>query len=277
MIDGKLIKKELLKELKEKTKGLIPPLSMVILQVGNNPASNIYVKSKKKLCSSLGYEVTHIQFDEDVKQEEIIKVIDELNDNKGVDGIFLQLPIPKHLDSGYIQNRIRVDKDIDGLSDENIGKLAHNNPCLVPSTAQGIVDMLDYYKVPLEGKKVVIIGRSDLVGKPLMLEMINRNATVTLCHSKTKNLKEETVKADILVVAIGKPKFITKEYVKENSYVIDVGINRLEDGSIVGDVDYDDVLEKTNNITPVPGGVGQMTVYEVANNVYKARMLKKIK
>ena len=187
------------------------------------------------------------------------------------------MPIPKSLDTKRIQNAIMPDKDVDGLTDINMGKLVHNRESLVPCTPIGIIDLLDYYNIPIEGKNVVIIGRSDLVGKPMATLMTNRNATVTLCHSKTSNLEFYTKSADILVAAIGIPKYIKKNMVKEGAVIIDVGINRMEDNSLCGDVDFDNVKDKVSYITPVPGGVGQMTVAELAVNTYKAHILRKNK
>ena len=192
-----------------------------------------------------------------------------------VDGILMQLPIPKRFNVKKIQNAILPYKDVDGLTDVNMGRLFHNEDSLVPCTPMGIIDLLDYYNIDIEGKNVVIIGRSDLVGKPLASLMINRNATVTLCHSKTINLDFYTKNADILVVAIGKPNFIKRDSVKDGAVIIDVGINRMANGMLCGDVDFDDVKDKVSYITPVPGGVGQMTVAELALNTYKAHILRK--
>ena len=208
---------------------------------------------------------------------ELLSIINELNNNDLVDGILVQMPIPKSLDTKRIQNAIMPDKDVDGLTDINMGRLVHNRESLVPCTPIGIIDLLDYYNIPIEGKNVVIIGRSDLVGKPMATLMTNRNATVTLCHSKTSNLEFYTKSADILVAAIGIPKYIKENMVKEGAVIIDVGINRMEDNSLCGDVDFDNVKDKVSYITPVPGGVGQMTVAELAVNTYKAHILRKNK
>ena len=250
-----------LEELKEKLTKLDRSLGLVVIQVGNDPASNVYVRQKNKMAENLGYNFNHIK----------------LNNNDLVDGILVQMPIPKSLDTKKIQNAIMPDKDVDGLTDINMGRLVHNRESLVPCTPIGIIDLLDYYNIPIEGKNVVIIGRSDLVGKPMATLMTNRNATVTLCHSKTSNLEFYTKSADILVAAIGIPKYIKENMVKEGAVIIDVGINRMEDNSLCGDVDFDNVKDKVSYITPVPGGVGQMTVAELAVNTYKAHMLRKSK
>lgn len=274
ILDGKKVKLKMLKELKETISEADKNIGLTVIQIGHNPASDIYIKQKRKVSEELGFNFNHIQLDENVTTEEVIDIINKLNNDDLVDGLFLQLPVPKHLDTVAIQNAIDFYKDIDGLTDENIGRLAHNQDCLVACTPQGIMDLLETYNISVDGKNVCIIGRSDLVGKPLSLLMTNKNATVTLCHSHTKDLKTFTNMADILVVAIGKPNYITSDYVKKDAVVIDVGINRTDNG-IVGDVDFEDVQEKASLITPVPGGIGQMTTYEVGKNTYKAHILRK--
>ena len=222
----------------------------------------------------MNYDFKHIKLESTVEEQKVLEIIDNLNRDDKVDGIIVQMPIPSHLDANRIQNAVSHEKDVDGLTDINMGQLVHNKDSLVACTPKGIVDLLDFYGINISGKKVVIIGRSNLVGKPLFNLMINRNATVTMCHSRTNNLELETKNADILVVAIGKPLYIKNNHVKEGAIVIDVGINRL-DGKIVGDVDFDSVKEKCSYITPVPGGVGQMTVFELMNNTYSAHILRK--
>lgn len=275
LLDGKVVKKKVLEDLKEEIKSLERPLGLVVIQVGEDEASKVYVRQKEKMAKELGFKFEHIKLAETVKQEELLETIDRLNEDEKVDGILVQMPIPKHLDSKIVQNRINHLKDVDGLTDVNAGCLMHHKDTLVPCTPEGIVDLLKYYNIELSGKNVTIIGRSDLVGKPLASLMVNNDATVTLCHSKTKNLKLFTENADILVVAVGKAKLIKKEYIKDGAVIVDVGINRLEDGSLCGDVDFEDVKDKASYITPVPGGVGQMTVAELANNTYKAYKLRK--
>ena len=277
ILDGKEVKLKILEDLKQKLLNLNEKLGLVVIQIGNDPASDVYVRQKKKMAEDLGYNFNHINLDENVNEDEILAIIDMLNNDDMVDGILVQMPIPSTLNVKRIQNAILPYKDVDGLTDINIGKLVHNKDSLVACTPMGIIDLLDYYNIDIEGKNVVIIGRSDLVGKPLASLMINRNATVTLCHSKTINLDFYTKNADILVVAIGKPNFIKRDSVKDGAVIIDVGINRMANGMLCGDVDFDDVKDKVSYITPVPGGVGQMTVAELALNTYKAHMLRKSK
>ncbi len=277
LLDGKEVKLKILEDLKQKLLNLNEKLGLVVIQIGNDPASDVYVRQKKKMAEDLGYNFNHINLDENVNEDEILAIIDKLNNDNMVDGILVQMPIPSTLNVKRIQNAILPYKDVDGLTDINIGKLVHNEDSLVACTPMGIIDLLDYYNIDIEGKNVVIIGRSDLVGKPLASLMINRNATVTLCHSKTINLDFYTKNADILVVAIGKPNFIKRDSVKDGAVIIDVGINRMANGMLCGDVDFDDVKDKVSYITPVPGGVGQMTVAELALNTYKAHMLRKSK
>ena len=277
LLDGKEVKLKILEDLKQKLLNLNEKLGLVVIQIGNDPASDVYVRQKKKMAEDLGYNFNHINLDENVNEDEILAIIDKLNNDNMVDGILVQMPIPSTLNVKRIQNAILPYKDVDGLTDINIGKLVHNEDSLVACTPMGIIDLLDYYNINIEGKNVVIIGRSDLVGKPLASLMINRNATVTLCHSKTINLDFYTKNADILVVAIGKPNFIKRDSVKDGAVIIDVGINRMANGMLCGDVDFDDVKNKISYITPVPGGVGQMTVAELALNTYKAHMLRKSK
>ena len=274
LLDGKKAKEILLKNLREKLSQFNCKLGLAVIQIGNDPASNIYLKNKLNMANSLGYYFNHIHLNEDVKEEKILAIINELNCNDNIDGILVQMPIPSSLNAKKIQNAIDPNKDVDGLTDINMGKLAHNVESIIPCTPIGILDLLKIYNISVEGKNVVIVGRSDLVGKPLANLMINNNATVSLGHSKTNNLKDLTKMADILIVAVGKPKFITRDMVKHNSIIIDVGINRSDKG-IIGDVDYDNVKDIVSYITPVPGGVGQMTVAELGLNTYKAHILRK--
>ena len=275
ILDGKVVKQEVLEQLKKELRNLDRMPGLAVIQIGSDEASKVYVRQKEKMTNDLGYLFKHIKLDENVEQEEVLKTIERLNINDEIDGILVQMPIPKHLDAKVIQNKISYLKDVDGLTDINAGYLIHNKDGLVPCTPEGIMDLLDYYKIKVKGKNVTIVGRSDLVGKPLASLMTNNDATVTLCHSKTKNLNFYTKNADILVVAVGKAKLIKKDDIKENAVVIDVGINRQSDGKLCGDVDYDDVIDKASYITPVPGGVGQMTVASLAKNTFKA--YKKIK
>lgn len=274
LLDGKEVKLKVLDSLKKEVDKLDIKLGLTVIQVGEDPASSVYVRQKSKMASDMGFNFNHIKLEEDVKEEELLSIIDRLNNDDEVDGILVQMPVPKQIDAKKVQNAILPYKDVDGLTDINMGKLSHNVPSLIPCTPMGIIDLLDYYQIDIEGKNVVIIGRSDLVGKPLASLMNNKNATVTLCHSKTKDLRNYTKNADILVVAIGKANFIKREDIKDSAVVIDVGINRMEDGKLCGDVYFDDVKDKVSYITPVPGGVGQMTVAELGCNVYKAHLLR---
>ena len=226
------------------------------------------------MAEFLGFNFNHIKLEDDVTIEGILRIIDELNNDEEVDGILVQMPVSEHLDSKVIQNAINPLKDVDGLTDINMGKLVHKKECLVPCTALGIMELLNYYNIPVISKNVVVVGRSDLVGRPVAELLINASATVTLCHSKTKDLASITRGADILIVAVGKSRLITKDMVKDGAVVIDVGINKLEDGSLCGDVDFENVKDKCSYITPVPGGVGQMTVLELGFNTYKAYLLR---
>lgn len=275
LLDGKIVKQERLEELKKKVNELNERLGLAVIQIGNDPASKVYVGQKEKMANDLGFKFDHIKLEETVSQKEVLKIIDDLNNDDTIDGILVQMPMPKHLDEKIIQNHINPNKDVDGLTDINMGRLVHNVDTLVACTPMGIIDLLDYYKIEISGKNVVIVGRSDLVGKPLASLMTNKNATVTLCHSKTKDLSSITKNADILVAAVGIPKLIKAEDIKDGAVIVDVGINRMEDGSLCGDVDFENVKEKASYITPVPGGVGQMTVCELGYNTYKAHMLRK--
>lgn len=277
ILDGKEVKRIKLEELKNEVLKLDRPLGLTVIQVGDDSASNIYVKQKSKMANNLEFNFNHIKLEENVTEEEVLKIINSLNRDNCVDGILVQMPLPEHLNSRIIQNTISPLKDVDGLTDINMGMLVHKKNCLVPCTPLGVMELLKYYNIDVAGKNVVIVGRSDLVGRPMAEVMINNDATVTLCHSKTKNLKDITKNADVLVVAVGKAKLITSDMVKDGVVVVDVGINRLEDGSLCGDVDFDDVSSKCSYITPVPGGVGQMTVLELGYNTYKAYLLRQDK
>ena len=269
ILDGKKLKQKILDELKEEvTKLLIKP-KLVVIQVGEDPASSVYVKQKEKMSEYIGYNFEHIKLSSDVLEKELLTLIDKLNVDKEVSGILVQMPLPSQINAKVVQNRVIASKDVDGLTDINAGKLVHNNDTLISCTPMGIIDLLKEYNIPIKGKHVVIVGRSDLVGKPLINLFLNNDATVTVCHSKTNNLESITRLADILVVAIGNKEFIKDNMVKNNAVVIDVGINR-DNNKLYGDVDFDNVSRKVSYITPVPGGVGPMTVAELAKNVLKA-------
>ncbi len=270
-IDGKIISTKIKEELKAEIKTYMIKPCLAVIQIGNDEASNVYISAKQKACSEVGIYLKHIKFDEDSREIEIINKIIELNNDEYVHGILLQLPIPEKFNEEKLINYISRNKDVDGLTDINVGKLINNKKCLVSCTPQGIIKLLEESGVSIPGKNVVIVGRSKLVGKPLISLFLNNDATVTVCHSKTNNLKEFTKNADILVVAVGKKHLITEDMIKKDSVVIDVGINRI-DGKLYGDVDYENVKNKVSLITPVPGGVGPMTVAMLlcnVNTVYK--------
>lgn len=255
-----------------KNKGIIPKLAVIM--VGNNPASKIYVRNKSKVAEEIGIEYVEYNLDSEIKQEEIINLIQTLNNDKEINGILLQSPIPEHLDINEAFRTIDAKKDVDGFNPINVGKLLLNQDTLVSCTPYGIMKILEEYNIDLKGKNVVILGRSNIVGKPLISCCLNKDATVTVCHSKTVNLKEYTKMADVLIVAIGKSKFLTKDMVKPGAVIVDVGINRGEDGKLTGDVDFENVKEIASYITPVPGGVGPMTVAMLMNNLIKATRLQ---
>lgn len=272
ILDGKKIKQDKLLELKKEISSLKRKPGIAVIQVGNDSASNVYVKNKEKTANELGCVFSHISFKEDVLEEDILVKIDELNNDESIDGIIVQMPLPKHLNTSIIQNRVSKNKDIDGLTDINAGLLFHNKDCFIPCTPKGIVEMLKYYNIEIKGKHVVIVGRSELVGRPLMSLMLNQNATVTICHSYTNNLQNITKQADILICAVGKKHIISEFMVKDGAVVIDVGINR-ENDKLYGDVDFEEVSHVASYITPVPGGVGQMTVLTLYQNLIKAYRL----
>ncbi|MBE6151827.1 MAG: bifunctional methylenetetrahydrofolate dehydrogenase/methenyltetrahydrofolate cyclohydrolase FolD [Firmicutes bacterium] len=266
VLDGKELSGQVKTQIKNDVKTYMIKPCLAVIQIGDDPASNVYIKAKEKACNEVGIYFKHIKYADDVKEKEVINKIVELNNDEYVNGILLQLPIPEKYNTERIINYIARNKDVDGLTDINVGKLINNKKCLVSCTPQGIMELLNHYNIELEGKNVVIVGRSNLVGKPLISLFLNRNATVTICHSKTKDLQNHTTQADILVVAVGKKHFITEDMVKDDAVVIDVGINR-EDGNLYGDVDFDNVKKKASHITPVPGGVGPMTVAMLLKNV----------
>lgn len=270
---GKELRDELLVHLKEKVNDLPRPLGLAVIQVGEDEASKVYVHQKEKLAQELGYQFVHKLFREDIKQDTLIRYIKKLNKDDSIDGILVQMPLPTHLDSSLIQNTIDSYKDVDGLTFINAGRLVQGMPALIPCTPKGIVDLLDKYHIPLEGSRVVVIGRSVLVGKPMTNLLTNRNASVTLCHSKTKDVALYTKNADIIIVAVGKANYLKADMISPGAVVIDVGIHRTN-GRLCGDVDYENVSKIAGYITPVPGGVGPMTVYELMHNVYTAYYLR---
>ena len=251
----------------EKT-GVRPGLAVVI--VGEDPASKVYVRNKKKGCEEAGFYSEVHEMPAETTMDELLSKIDELKNNEKIHGILVQLPLPKHLDEKAVIDAIPPEKDVDAFHPVNCGKVMTGDYKFAPCTPAGMVEMLKYYNIPVAGKHCVIIGRSNIVGKPMAMLMLKNNATVTVCHSRTENLAEITKQADILVAAVGRPKFVTPDMVKDGAVVLDVGINRMEDGKLCGDVDFDAVCEKTSFITPVPGGVGPMTITMLLKNTLKA-------
>lgn len=278
LIDGKKLAQNIRNNLKEEVKilkneGINPKLAVIM--VGDDKASAVYVRNKSKACNELGIEYEEYLLKTETTMDELLSLIDKLNKDINIDGILLQSPIPRHLDINEAFRKIDPKKDVDGFNPVNVGKLSLNQDCFVSCTPYGIIKMLETYNVQLEGVHAVIIGRSNIVGKPLLQCLLNKNATVTICHSRTKNLEEVTKQADILIAAIGKPEFVTSNMVKEGACVIDVGINRTEEGKLFGDVKFDEVSEKASYITPVPGGVGPMTIAMLMANVVKAANYRK--
>ena len=273
IIDGKKLAQEIREDLKIKCKelkekGINPKLAVVM--VGDNKASQVYVRNKSKACEEIGLEFEEFLLGGNIKQKELIDLLEKLNQDNSIHGILLQSPIPEHLDINEAFRTIAPEKDVDGFHPINVGKLSLNQDTFVSCTPYGIMKMFEAYDIDLTGKNVTIIGRSNIVGKPLIQCCLNKNATVTVCHSKTKDLKQHTLNADIVIAAIGKSKFVTADMIKKDAVVIDVGINRDNDGKITGDVDFENVKDKASYITPVPGGVGPMTIAMLLNNVIKA-------
>lgn len=272
-IDGKLISKQIKDELKEEVAALNAEgktCALAVIQVGNDPASSVYVGNKKKACAYIGIESIAYELPEETTEEELLGVIDKLNRDPKVHGILCQLPLPSHINEEHVIQAISPKKDVDGFHPQNVGALVVGQKGFVSCTPAGIIQLLKRSNIEIAGKHCVVIGRSNIVGKPMALLMLRENATVTICHSRTQNLKEICREADILIVAIGKPKFIGAEYVKDGAVVIDVGIHRNEENKLCGDVDFDEVEPKASYITPVPGGVGPMTIAMLMHNCVEA-------
>ena len=276
LIDGKLISSQIKDECKEKVAKLKEQgieVTLAVIQVGEDPASSVYVNNKKKACEYIGANSLSYNLPENSTQEELLKIIDDLNNDSKVDGILVQLPLPKHFDEDEVIRRINPDKDVDGFHPINVGRLSIGEKGFVSCTPAGIIELLKRSNVEIEGKECVIIGRSNIVGKPMSMLMLRENATVTVCHSRTKNLKEVAKRADILIVAIGKPRLIDASYVKDGAVVIDVGIHRPDPDSkkLCGDVDFESVEPVAGKITPVPGGVGPMTIAMLMSNLVNSK------
>lgn len=277
LIDGKLLAQKTREKLKKEVEDLkainiVPKLAVIL--VGNDPASKVYVRNKSKACQEVGIEYEEILLDENTTMDKLLSIIKKLNDRKDINGILLQSPIPKGLNIQEAFNLIEYRKDVDGFNPINIGKLLTGQDCFISCTPFGIMKMFEEYNIDLTGKNAVVIGRSNIVGKPMAQCLLNKNATVTICHSKTKNIGKITKNADIIVSAVGKINMVTKEMVKPGAVVIDVGMNRNEEGKLVGDVDFENVSKVSSYITPVPGGVGPMTIAMLLNNVVKATKLQ---
>lgn len=269
IIDGKVISAQIKDELKEKVARMKEEgkqVCLAVIQVGNDPASSVYVGNKKKACAYIGIESLSYELPEETTQEELLSLIAELNARKDVNGILVQLPLPGHIEEDAVIRAIDPKKDVDGFHPQSVGALCIGEPGFVSCTPAGIIQLLRRSNIEIAGKECVVIGRSNIVGKPMALLLLRENGTVTVAHSRTKDLKQVAKRADILVVAVGKPKMITREYVKEGAVVIDVGIHRNENNKLCGDVDYEDVAPVCSAITPVPGGVGPMTIAMLMNN-----------
>ena len=278
IIDGKAISMAIKDELKEKVaeyKKQGVEITLAVVKVGNDPASAVYVRNKEKACEYVGITSRTLALPEETTEEELLKVVNDLNEDKAVNGILVQLPLPKHIDESKVLLAIDSNKDVDGFHPVNVGKMVIGEETFLPCTPAGIIEMLKRTDVEISGKECVVIGRSNIVGKPMSMLMLKENATVTIAHSRTKDLKEVTKRADILVAAIGKAKFVTADYVKEGAVIIDVGMDRDENGKLCGDVDFDSVSQVASAITPVPGGVGPMTVTMLLVNCLRSVELNK--
>ena len=278
IIDGKQISLDIKNELKEKVakykeQGI--EITLAVVKVGNDPASAVYVRNKEKACEYVGINSKTLALPEETTEEELLNVVKELNEDKNVNGILVQLPLPKHIDESKVLHTIDSTKDVDGFHPVNVGKMVIGEDTFLPCTPAGIIEMIKRTDIDIEGKECVVIGRSNIVGKPMAMLMLKENATVTIAHSRTKDLKEVTKRADIIVAAIGKAKFVTADYVKEGAVVIDVGMDRDENGKLCGDVDFESVSKVASAITPVPGGVGPMTVTMLLVNCLRSVELNK--
>ena len=277
IMDGKALSMKLKNSLKEEvekiiSEGVNPCLAVII--VGDNPASKVYVNNKKKSCAELGIKSLEYALPEETTEEELLKIIDELNKNEDVDGILCQLPLPRHITEKNVINSILPEKDVDAFHPVNVGKIMVGNYDFVPCTPAGVMELIKESGIEIEGKECVVVGRSNIVGKPQAMLLLHKNATVTICHSRTKNLSEKTKNADILIAAVGKPNFITGDMIKPGAVVIDVGINRVEDKKLVGDVEFESASKVADAITPVPGGVGPMTIAMLMKNTVKAALIQ---
>lgn len=278
IIDGKKVSAEVKEQVRIETQqlkdnyGITPGLAVVI--VGDDPASRVYVNNKKKACEAVGFKSEEYALPAETTQDELMKLVDELNNNKDINGILVQLPLPKQLDDKAVIEAINPIKDVDAFHAVNVGKIMLGEYDFLPCTPAGVMEMLHSYEIPVSGKNCVVIGRSNIVGKPMAMLLLHENGTVTICHSRTQNLAEICSQADILVAAVGRPKFVSADMVKEGAVVIDVGIHRQDDGKLCGDVDFENVKDKCSYITPVPGGVGPMTIATLMKNTLKAAKIQ---
>lgn len=277
IISGKIVSEQVKNRVKaeaEKLKEQGVNIGLAVVIVGNDPASRVYVNSKKKACEYVGFTSYEYALDENITQQELLDLVEVLNNDRKVNGILVQLPLPKHIDENAIINAISPEKDVDAFHPFNVGKIMIGDFAFLPCTPAGVMELIDSTGVEIAGKSCIVIGRSNIVGKPMAMLLLHRSGTVTICHSKTQNLKEICKNADILVASVGKPNFVTADMVKEGAVVIDVGINRLENGKLCGDVKFDEVSEKAGWITPVPGGVGPMTIAMLMQNTLTAGKLQ---
>lgn len=277
IIDGKAISANVKAQVKaeaDKLKEQGIEIGLAVVIVGNNPASRVYVNNKKKACAEVGFNSYEYALPEETSQEELLDLVKKLNEDDKVNGILVQLPLPEHIDENAVINTIRPEKDVDAFHPENVGHIMIGDFNFLPCTPAGVMEMLAQSGIETEGKDCVVIGRSNIVGKPMAMLLLHKNATVTICHSRTKNLAEICRRADILVAAVGRAKFVTADMIKDGAVVIDVGMNRLESGKLCGDVDYDGCFEKAGYITPVPGGVGPMTIAMLMKNTLTSAKVK---
>ena len=277
IIDGKFISQEILKSICEdvkllKNKGVSPGLAVIL--IGDDPASKVYVKNKKKACDKVGIFSEEYKLPQDTSEDEVLEIINKLNNRKDISGILVQLPLPRHINSRNLIENINPDKDVDAFTYLNVGRLSQGSADILPCTPLGIIEMLKYENIKIEGKHCVVIGRSNIVGKPMGMLLLKENGTVTICHSKTENLKNICLSADILISAVGKFGFVSEDMVREGAVVIDVGMNRDDDGKLCGDVDFNSVRKKASYITPVPGGVGPMTIAMLMRNTVIAAKIQ---
>ncbi len=275
IIDGKKIAKKLREDIAKEVKGYSRPPGLAVILVGTDPASEVYVKNKTRACVEVGFYSDQLHKSANITQEELLSEIYRLNEHETIDGILVQLPLPKHIDENAILEAILPEKDVDGFSSENIGKLMQNKPFISPCTPKGIMTMLESLDYNLKGKDCIIIGASNIVGRPMAMELLNSGATVTVCNSSTKDITKKTKEADVIIAAAGVTHLVNGDWVKDGAVIIDVGINRLDNGKLTGDVDFDTVKDKVSAISPVPGGVGPMTIATLLENTliaFKARL-----